>query len=292
MSKNLSQKTPRKNKPTFVYAILSITMILFLVGLLASGYVFVNKMMNNLKESVEVEIELNDTITPLQLQKVSYTLKEQDYIKDYTFRSREEAAKSFQKDLGQDFVEILNANPLYDAYIVHLKASYSDKDNLKKIKTKLEKIEGITSVNYSSIVLDVISANISKIMYVLTVLAIILLLVAFSLIDNTIRLSMFSQRFTIRSMQLIGATKVFIMKPYIFRSILTGILSACIAIMFLAGLIYYIQFRISDLKMLNEDVILLAAIAIGLVVCGVFISAISTYFSVNKYLYTKLDELY
>ncbi len=292
MSKNLSQKSPRKNKPTFLYAIISITMILFLVGLLASGYVFVHKMMNNLKESVEVEIELADTITPMQLDKVRTFLKEQDYVKDYTFRSKEEAAKSFQKELGQDFIEILKTNPLYDAYILHLKAAYSDKDNLERIKNILLKIAGISSVNYSSLVLDVISANISKIMYVLSVLAIILLMVAFSLIDNTIRLSMFSQRFTIRSMQLIGATKGFIMKPYILRSILTGILSACIAIMFLAGLIYYIQYRISDLQIVNEDIILLGSIAFGLIVCGMIISAISTYFSVNKYLYTKLDELY
>ena len=292
MSKNLSQKSPRKSKPTFLYAIISITMILFLVGLLASGYVFVHKMMKNLKESVEVEIELTDTITPMQLAKVRSFLKEQEYIKDFNFRSREEAAKSFQKELGQDFIEILKANPLYDSYIIHLNAAYSDKENLEVIKSKLEKIVGVSSVNYSSIILDVISANISKIMYVLTILAIILLVVAFSLIDNTIRLSMFSQRFTIRSMQLIGATKGFIMQPYIFRSILTGILSACIAIMFLAGLIYYIQYRISDLQINDEDIMLLGFIAIGLVVCGMIISAISTYFSVNKYLYTKLDELY
>jgi cell division transport system permease protein len=292
MSSNLSQKSPRKSKPTFIYAILSIAMILFLVGLLGSGYFFANKMMNNLKESVEVEVELTDSITPIQLSNVRKFLQQKPYIKDMKYKSKIEAAKSFQKELGQDFVEILRTNPLYDSYILHLKASYSDKEKIEIIKSSIEKIKGVASFNYSPMVLDVLSANIQKIMYVLSILAGILLLIAFSLIDNTIRLSMFSQRFLIRSMQLIGATKWFILKPYIIRSIFTGILSALIAIMFLAALMYYIQYRIQDLSILDSDLIILSAIAIIIIICGIFISAISTYFSVNKYLHIKLDELY
>ena len=291
MSEDLEQKTPTKRKPSFVYAIISIAMILFIIGLFSFGVFIVQKQINQIKESVQIDLNLKADVTEEQKTAIAAYLKKQDYISKITYKSKDAAAEQFERELGQNFREILGENPLYDAYIINLKADFSNPDFVKDVKSALIAQPGVQEVFYSDLAVNTTGATLRPITIGIVLLSIIMLVVAFLIIDNTIRLMMYSQRFTIRSMQLIGANEWFIIKPYIVKSIISGVISAVIAIVFLAGIIYLTIYKFS-LQFTGQDFVTLSLIAVGLILFGILISITSTYLSVNKYLRIKLDELY
>lgn len=289
---SVGQKSPRKAKPTFTYAIISVTMILLMVGVLGSGFFALNKAFIDLKESIEIEIELNAAVTPDEINQIKEQLLGARYINTISFQSKDEAIKDFEKEINQDIVGIAGFNPLYDAFIITLRNDFSMPDSVKSIQESIQQFKGVRSVNYSSAVIELVNANMNKAMTVAIVVIVFLLIVAFSLIDNTIRLLMFSQRFLIRSMQLIGATKWFIIKPFIIRGISAGVISAVISILLIGAGIFVLTEKYSLLELSKDDYLILSGIAGGLIVGGIGICVLSTYLSVNKYLHLKLDELY
>ena len=199
--------------------------------------------------------------------------------------------EKFQRELGQNFTEILGENPLYDAYVILLKAEFSNPDFVKDVKSALIAQDGVQEVLYSTEAVNTTAATLRPITIGIVILSIVMLIVAFLIIDNTIRLMMYSQRFTIRSMQLIGADEWFIIKPYILKSVISGLISAGIAILVLA-IVAYLTINKFSIEFVTQDFVTLLLIAIGLVAFGIIISMASTYFAVNKYLRIKLDELY
>lgn len=291
MSEELSQKSPKKKKPSYLSATISIFLILFLVGLIGLSYYFSTKGFKAIKESLELEIILVQEVEKTQIEDIKYELSQFAPIKDQKFISKEEALKIFSKELGQDIQELAGTNPLYDSYVVHLKSDYSNIDSVPMVVKHLKTLSGVMDVTYSQSVLDFVSLKIKNMPYLIGGFCLLLLIIAFSLIDNTIRLSMFSQRFLIRSMQLIGATKGFIIKPFIGRAILTGIFSAFLAILAWGGILYFLYYRFNFVYS-NFDMIVFGIIAGCLTLFGILVSLISTYFSVNKYLKMKLEELY
>ncbi len=204
MSHDLEQKIPKKRKPSFFFAVVSIAMILFIIGLFACGVLFVDRQMNLIKESVEIDINLKHDVTDSQKIAIRTYLKNQNFIAKFTFKDKTTAANEFEKELGQNFREILGDNPLYDAFTIHLKSDYSNDAFIKDIKSEFLSLEGVQEVFYSDLAVKTVGTQLEPISYGVLILSIILLIVAFLIIDNTIRLMMYSQRFTIRSMQLIG----------------------------------------------------------------------------------------
>lgn len=291
MSVDLEPKTPKKSKPTFAYAIISITMILFIIGLFSFGVFTIQKEINKIKEGVQIDLNLKTDATEEQKTAIAAYLKKQKYVSKITFKSKDVAAEQFEKELGQNFREILGENPLYDAYILNLKADFSNPDFVKDVKSALLGLNGVQEVQYSDMAVKTTAATLKPITIGIVILSIIMLLVAFLIIDNTIRLMMYSQRFTIRSMQLIGANEWFIIKPYISKAAISGVISALIAIVALSIVIYLTIYKFS-VVISTGDFVILALIAIGLIFFGIFISIASTFFAVNKYLKIKLDELY
>jgi cell division transport system permease protein len=291
MSENLEQKVPKKYKPSYIFAVISIAMILFLIGLFACSTLFVQREMDKIKESVQVDINLKNDVTEAQKGAIQTYLKKQNYVAKITFKSKEQAAEEFEKELGQNFREILGENPLYDSYIINLKADYSNPEFVKDVKSAFLSLEGVEEVFYSDLAVKTVGTTLRPITFGITALSIILLIVAFFIIDNTIRLMMYSQRFSIRSMQLIGANNWFIIKPFIVKSIVVGIISALVAILGLGFLIYLTNYKFS-IEILYQDFVNLAFVAIGLILFGIIISIVSTYLAVNKYLKIKLDQLY
>lgn len=289
---NSKQKTPRKVKPTFSYAILSVTMILFLIGIMYTVFFGLNKALIDIKESIEIEVELSQGISDGAIDTVKYDLQSKHYINSISFMSKEEAIKSFEKELNQEIEAIAGFNPLYDAYIITLKNEYSEPDSIKQVHADLAEIENVRHINYSDAVMNLVNANMKKVSTVGMITIGILLIIAYSLIDSTIRLMMYSQRFTIRSMQLIGATKSFIVKPFIIKGLTSGLISGILAnlIILIGG--YYLQNRFQLLNLQNTDYIHLGLAGLGLIGIGIIICLVSTFFSVHKYLRTKLDELY
>lgn len=291
MSEDLQQKIPQKRKPSFAYAIISIAMILLLIGLFSFGVFVVQKEINKIKESVQIDLNLKSDITEDQKKAISDYLKKQNYISKITYKSKDEAAEQFEQELGQNFREILGSNPLYDAYIINLKAEFSNPDFVKDVKSALIGLRGVQEVFYSDLAVSTAARTLRPVTIGVVILSLIMLVVAFLIIDNTIRLMMYSQRFTIRSMQLIGANEWFIIKPYILKSIISGLISSAIAILLLAGIVYLTIYKFS-VQIEGQDFVTLLLIALGLIGFGILISITSTFLAVNKYLKIKLDELY
>ena len=291
MSEDLEPKVPKKRKPNFVYAIISIAMILLIIGLFSFGVFTVQKEINKIKEGVQIDLNLKQDITEEQKNAIAVYLKKQNYVSKITFKGKEVAAEQFERELGQNFREILGENPLYDAYIINLKAEFSNPEFVKDVKSALVGLSGVQEVFYSDMAVSTTGATLKPITIGIVILSIIMLVVAFLIIDNTISLMMYSQRFTIRSMQLIGANEWFIIKPYILKSIGSGINSAILAICILAGIVYLTIYKFS-IVFVSQDFVILSAIAVGLLLFGILISITSTYFSVRKYLKIKLDQLY
>ena len=290
-AQRLGRRSPKKSKPSFAYAIVSIALILLLVGLLGLTIFLTQKSLKNIKENIEFELVLDKEIEEIDKIQIRNFLNGKPYVKSNTFLSKEEAAENFQKELGQNFIDLLGFNPLYDAYIITLNSNYTASDSIQKIKSELLAHNRIEDVSFDQGIVDLLNSKLKTLSLIILGISIFLLLIAISLIDSTIRLSMFSQRFIIRSMQLIGATQSFIQKPFLATAIKNGILSAILAIGIMAALLIYLNRRYNSLVG-QEDLPILAGIFIAVLVLGVLISLFSTFFTVRKYLRLKLDELY
>ena len=207
------------------------------------------------------------------------------------FVSKEDAAKQFIKDTGEDFQKFLGENPLRDAFLISVDPAFQDKSKLAEIKTRIEKIKGVFQVYYVESLIESINKNIARIGLVLLGLASILLVVVVLLINNTVRLALFSQRFLIRSMQLVGATKGFILGPFVLRALLHGAIAGIIAGLLLLGVVQMGHRKIDELQLIGntERIAILLA---SLLAIGIFVAVISTWRSVQKYLKLSLDELY
>ncbi|HMR55909.1 MAG TPA: permease-like cell division protein FtsX, partial [Cyclobacteriaceae bacterium] len=275
--------------------ILSITLALFVIGVFGALVIYSKELERIVRENVKIQVYLNTQISDTQRNQIEKGLASKPYLGDgkdaITFVSKDQAAKQFIEETGEDFKNFLGENPLRDAYLVRIKEGLHDSENLKKIKTEIEQIGGVFQVHYIENVIDSINQNLTKIGLVLVGLVVLLLLVVMLLINNTLRLALFSQRFLIRSMQLVGARNWFIQKPFLYRASLHGFVAGILASTLLIALISFATQRVADLALIqnNNRLLLLLAFLIAL---GMLVAFLSTYRAVSKYLKLSLDELY
>ncbi|HRE66928.1 MAG TPA: permease-like cell division protein FtsX [Cyclobacteriaceae bacterium] len=275
--------------------ILSITLALFVIGVFGALVIYSKELERIVRENVKIQVYLNTQISDTQRNQIEKGLASKPYLGDgkdaITFVSKDQAAKQFIEETGEDFKNFLGENPLRDAYLVRIKEGFHDSENLKKIKTEIEQIGGVFQVHYIENVIDSINQNLTKIGLVLVGLVVLLLLVVMLLINNTLRLALFSQRFLIRSMQLVGARNWFIQKPFLYRASLHGFVAGILASTLLIALISFATQRVADLALIqnNNRLLLLLAFLIAL---GMLVAFLSTYRAVSKYLKLSLDELY
>ena len=281
----------------FISVIFSTTMALLVMGIFGLLILYTSKLSEVIRNNIEFQVYLEKSITENERIKINKTLSEMEFLNvvdgtpQISFISKEEAASKFIQDTGEDFSEFLGENPLHDAYIIKINPEFQDPEKLAEIKTTIEAQNGVFEVVYVKNLINTINENLTKLALILLAIAILLLLIVILLINNTIKLALFSQRFLIRSMQLVGAKGWFIQKPFILRAGLNGIIAAIIA----SGLLYFlIQFgnsKIEDLVLLYdpEKIILLFGL---LVITGVIIGIGSTGYAIRKYLKMSLDELY
>lgn len=291
MSESFETKSPKRAKPRFISAILSMSVILFILsGIVLLAY-FGQKYLNNLKEKVEFELILQNDYSPANKENIEKKLSGIQNINKFYFLDKEEAAKKFEAELGQDFIQLLGFNPLYDAYIITLKSPYTVQDSIQALQSKLLKLRGVAELNYDKTTVGLINTRFQKLSLALGAVCVLFLIIAITLIDSSIRLMMFSQRFIIRSMQLLGATQWLVMKPFLKVSIKNGLYSALLCIISLTAILFYIHKKFS-VQFESDDFLIFAGVALLLVTVGMVISSISTMISVRKYIYMKLDELY
>jgi cell division transport system permease protein len=281
----------------YTTVVLSITLALFVIGLFSILIFHASKLSELIKNKFEVHAYLDRNLNLQKKDSIVNDVRQLHYVlrKDgspqVTFVSEEDAAKKFISETGEDFYKVLGANPLRASVVIKIDYRFADTKNLKKIREVLEGIDGIYEVDYKENLINQINKNIRNISFILLLFAGILLVTAILLINNTIRLALFSQRFLIRSMQLIGATKFFIQKPFLTRAGIQGFFSGIIASVLLILILQYLYNVIPELTELS-DTGSLAMIFILLIITGIFIGICSSYIAINRYLRMSLDELY
>ena len=278
-------------RASYITSVISIMLVLFMLGLLGMIILHGKKLSDYVRENISISVMLKDNVTDDLVQNYMRRLQKTSYVKKAEFISREQAAKELSNELGEDFVQFLGYNPLPASIDLQLRAGYANSDSITRIEKQLLTSNLVKEVVYQKSLIDQVNSNISKISLVIMSFSLILLIISVVLINNTIKLSIYAKRFLIRSMQLVGATENFIRLPFIKKSITHGVIAAVIANLLLIGTLYLAQQRIPEIAEL-QDIEQFALFFAGVLVLGVVLSVLSTWFSVNKFLRMKVDTLY
>lgn len=281
----------------YVSVVFSITLALFVIGLFGLLMLHASSLTRMIRENVTMQVFLNRTVSENDRIQIQKTLATKDYVAvvegqpQVSFISKEEAADDFIEETGEDFRQFLGENPLRDAYVININSDFQDSEELAKIKLDIERMSGVFEVTYVESLVRSINQNLAKISLVLVGFAALLIIIVAVLINNTIRLALFSQRFLIRSMQLVGATAGFIQRPFLGRSFLHGVLGGILASVLLFFVLEYANQQIEDLEQLQDTILILGLMGVLLLIGG-FMGFLSTFRAVKKYLRMSLDELY
>ena len=281
----------RKLKSSSLTTVVSISLVLFMLGLLGLIILNTKKLSDHVKENIGFQVYLNDNAKDEEVEKLRKKISTASYIKSSQFVTKEEGAETLKNDLGEDFISFLGQNPIPATINVNLKADYANNDSIAKIEGNLLKERAVKEVVYQKSLVSMVNQNAKKIGLVILAFSALLMTVALALINNTIRLSIYSKRFLIKTMQLVGATQGFIRKPFLLKGIQHGIFAALIAIVLLLGVMYLAQRQLPEIIELQDAKMILTLFGIVFLL-GILISGISTILAVRKYLKLKADELY
>lgn len=280
-----------------VMIIVSLTAALFLIGFCGLIVVQSKRLISIIKQNIEVRVMLDKEMDSTRVDSVQKIISKKPYVlqldgkAQVIFVSNDEAAKEFIAETKEDFTQFLGDNPLHDSYRVRLQEDFFEEIKLKQIKTELEKVEGVYEVVYQENLADQINQNLTKIYLILATFAIVMLIIIVLMMNNTIRLALYSQRFLIRSMQLVGATNRFIQWPFIQKGAFQGLMSGLIASGLIVGMLQIALRQIEGLGLL-QDTTKLLFLLLAIVILGILIGIASTYQSLARYLKMTLDDLY
>jgi cell division transport system permease protein len=298
---NTEERSYRRKKKLgsypYVSVVFSITLALTVIGLFGLLLLHTQKLASLIRQNIEVQIYLDKNISENNISRLRNILSNSDYVArqndapGIVFISKEEAAKQFIDENNENFADFLGDNPLRDAFIVKIAEQYQETETLAEIKSEFEKLQGVFEVTYLESLVSSINQNAAKISLILLGFAILMLAIVVVLINNTIKLALFSQRFLIRSMQLVGAKSSFIQWPFLRRSIWHGLFSGALASLLLYGLLNYANRKIEGLAQLQQDLEIMGLFGL-IMVTGAVIAFFTTFHSVKKYLKLSLDELY
>lgn len=278
---------------SLITSVISITLVLFTLGILGLIVMQANSLSNYIKENIGFEVIIKPGVKEADIMYFQKTLDLKPYVKTTEYITREEASERLTEMLGEEFTDFLGEedNPLLPSIDVRFRAKWANNDSLAIIQKSITENEIVKEVYYQKSLVHMINKNVRKISLILLVISLLLLLIALALINNTIRLAVYSKRFVIRSMQLVGATQGFIRKPFLVRGILQGALGAVISMILIAVIVAGIKNNMPELAVLiNNQLILFLFVSIF--ITGILFTGISTYFAVNKYLHIRADRLY
>jgi len=265
--------------------------VLFMLGLLGMAILQAKRLSTYVKENIGFSVILKDDVKDVDVVKFQKSLDAARYVKTTEFIDKDRAAKELTEDLGEDFVDFLGYNPLLSSIEVRLNADYANPDSLSWIEAEMTKNPRVKEVFYQRDLVVLVNENIKRISLVILVFSVLLLIIAIALINNSIRLSLYSKRFVIKTMQLVGATPAFIRMPFVLRGIANGLYGALIAIALLMGVLYYARQKIPELFEI-QDVQMVATLFGMVLLLGIIITWISTSLAVRRFLRMKTDKLY
>lgn len=291
MSSSYDKFQKRRLISSYFSVILSVFLVLFLVGILGLFVLNSKKLSDDFKEQIAMTVffksEANDTI----LKAFEAELKTAKFVKSSVFVSKDAAAKVHTEIIGEDFMTFLGANPLQNSFDIHLKADFIDAKNIRRIENKLRENPMVSDIVYDKQLVNLVNDNIKKVSFWILIISGFLTLVAVLLINSSMRLSIHSNRFIIKTMQMVGATKSFIRKPFIWRSIKLGMIGSALAVLALIGTLIYLNTSFPNLGIL-DDQLMIALVLLGVVAVGILITWMSTYFATQRFLNLRTDDLY
>ena len=291
MSSSFEKYQKRRLISSYFSVVISISLVLFLLGLLGLLVLNTKKVADHFKEKIALTIYLKDTAKELEIRQLEKSLALAEYTKSTEFISKEEAAEAHSKDIGENFMEFLGYNPLQNSIDVYLKADYVDQAKIEEINSEITSKSFVDEVIYDKPLISLLNDNIKKISFWVLLISGIFTFIAVLLINSSIRLSVYSKRFIIKTMQMVGATKAFIRKPFIWKSVRLGMIGAIVALIGVAIVLYYINEAFPELQLLADE-ILLVILFISIFGIGVVITWISTFFATQRFLNLRTDELY
>lgn len=292
----MSDKHPKKHRESFFNlhftSTVSISLVLFMIGLIVSLYLTTHYFTVKSKENVSLSIILNDTISEGDLTRLERYLDATEYTKQVVYISRDSALKEHIAAIGEDPSEFLGYNPLSASLEVFLNAEYANVDSINGvILPRLQIFDGITSVTYQKDMIELLNNNVNKLSLVLSVIALVMLFISIVLINNTIRLSIYSKRFIINTMQLVGAKNSFIRRPFVRRSIVNSLIATLLSLLMLGGSVYLVQMQIGAAVNLYQLEIIVPVVAIIFII-SLIINYVATVAAVNRYLRMRTEQLY
>ncbi len=291
MSSSFDKFQKRKLISSYFSVVLSIALVLFLLGLLGLLVINANKVANHFREQVTVTIYLKDTAKDIEIKQLEKSLAIADYVKSTNYVSKEQAAEILKAENGEDFMQFLGFNPLQNSIDINLKADFVTSEKLEEISKDALSKNFVAEVSYDNDLVNLMNDNVKKISFWVLLLSGIFTLIAVLLINSSIRLSVYSKRFTIKTMQMVGATKRFIRWPFILNSIKLGIIGAIIALIGMGFVLYYIDKTFPELTLLTNQVYLIALFT-GVFLLGILITWFSTFLATQRFLNLKTDQLY
>ncbi len=291
MSSNFDKFQKRRLISSYFSVVLSVFLVLFLLGILGLFIINSKKLADDFKEKIAMTIffknEANDTI----IKAFDTEMKTAKFAKSFVYVSKEKAAKEHTDIIGEDFLTFLGENPLQNSFDIHLKADYVERDSIAKIETLLRKNAMVSDIVYDKQLVNLVNDNIKKVSMWILIFSGFLTVIAVLLINSSLRLSIHSNRFIIKTMQMVGATKSFIRKPFVTRSIKLGMIGAGLAILALIGVLIYLETSFPDLGIL-DDKLLIGLVLLSVFGLGVLITWLSTYFATQRFLNLRTDDLY
>jgi cell division transport system permease protein len=291
MASSFDKFQKRRLLSSYFSVVLSIFLVLFLLGVLGFFIINSRKLADDFKEQIAMTVffknEANDSI----VQAFGSELKSARFAKSYVYVSKEDAAKQHSDIIGEDFMTFLGENPLQNSYDIHLKANFVERDSITKIETRLRKNAMVSDIVYDKQLVNLVNDNIKKVSMWILIASGLLTVIAVLLINSSLRLSIYSNRFIIKTMQMVGATKSFIRKPFVMRSIKLGMIGAGLAVLALLAQLIYLANAYPSLGILN-DKLLIALVLISIFGIGILITWLSTYFATQRFLNLRTDDLY
>ncbi len=291
MSSSFEKYQKRRLISSYFSVVISISLVLFLLGLLGLLVLNTKKVADHFKEKVAVTIYLKNTAKDVEISQLEKSLALSKYTKSTVFTSKDAAADAHSEEIGENFMEYLGYNPLQNSIDVFLKADYVDEAKIQEIVSSITKKDFVDEVLYDKPLIALLNDNIKRISFWVLLISSIFTFIAVLLINSSIRLSVYSKRFIIKTMQMVGATKKFIRRPFIWRSVRLGMIGAIVALIGVGIVLYYLDKAFPELTIL-DDKVLLGGLFLIVFSIGVFITWISTFFATQRFLNLRTDELY
>lgn len=291
MASSFEKFQKRRVITSYFSVVLSIFLVLFLLGLLGLFVLNSKRLSNNFKEEIAMTVFFKNDANDSIIKAFDEELKTAKFAKSFEYVSKEKAAEMHKKDIGEDFMQFLGVNPLQNSFDIYLKADYVVNDSIAKIQNRLRKNEMIADIVYDKQLVDKVNDKIQEVSLWILIFSGIFAVISVLLINSSLRLSIYANRFIIKTMQMVGATKSFIRKPFIIRSLILGLIGSLLAVFALIGVLVYFETNYDNLGIMDNQ-LAIAAVLLGVVVLGMLITWLSTFFATQRFLNLRTDDLY